>query len=129
MTLSCLQSFLIRLSSLCSRAVRRVLCFMINPDPVPLCVLPTQRSLLWPMMVCAGAERLRWSGPPNEREDDMKLITQFELARMSKPELQALFRTVSGAAETCSRGSRDRINALASLHNIRRELAMRFPKL
>ena len=55
----------------------------------------------------------------------MKLITQFELARMSKPELKALFKAVSGAAETCPRGSRECINALGSLQNIRRELAMR----
>ena len=55
----------------------------------------------------------------------MKLITQFELASMSKPELKALFKAVSGAADTCPHGTRERINALASLQNIRRELAMR----
>ncbi|MDF2365636.1 hypothetical protein [Sneathiella sp.] len=55
----------------------------------------------------------------------MKLITHFELARMSKPELQTLFRMVSGRVATYPQGSMERINALASLQNIQRELSMR----
>lgn len=55
----------------------------------------------------------------------MKLITQFELASMSKPGLRALVKAVSDTSETCPRGTRERINALTSLYNIRRELAMR----
>ena len=57
----------------------------------------------------------------------MKLITQFELARMSKPELQTLFRMVSGKVSTYPQGSMERFNAIASLQNIQRELKMRPP--
>ena len=55
----------------------------------------------------------------------MKLITRFDLASRSKPELHALHREVSNALARSAPGSADRCNALASLENIAAEIAVR----
>lgn len=58
----------------------------------------------------------------------MKLITHFELAALSVPELQSLHRKVEAAFTAAARGSTERMNAHASLQNIKRELALRLPR-
>lgn len=55
----------------------------------------------------------------------MKLITQFELAALSVPELRSLHRKVEAAFTAAARGSTERMNAHASLQNIKREIALR----
>jgi len=55
----------------------------------------------------------------------MKLITRFELAAKNTPELRALYRDVLNALACTNPGSPARRNALASLENIARELAVR----
>jgi hypothetical protein len=57
----------------------------------------------------------------------MNLITQTELARMSKGELHTLFRTVSDGVAALPPGSKERSIALATLQGIQRELATRAP--
>lgn len=57
----------------------------------------------------------------------MKLITQFELATMSVPEIRKLQHKVGQELATTLHGSRERLNGHASLLNIKRELAMRSP--
>lgn len=56
----------------------------------------------------------------------MKLTTRFELASKSTSELRALYRDIfnnlSGATQPF-----ERLNAIASLHNISCELASRSP--
>ncbi len=59
----------------------------------------------------------------------MKLITRFEAASRSNAELHALYREVFNAFATAPRGSQERSNALASLQNIKAELAVRLPGL
>jgi len=62
----------------------------------------------------------------NLKEDTMKLTIRFELASKSTSELRALYRMIfnalSGATEP-----QERLNAVASLQNIRAELADRAP--
>ena len=55
----------------------------------------------------------------------MKLITRFELASRSKPELHALYREVFNALVRSTPGSAPRRNCLASLENIAAEIAAR----
>lgn len=59
----------------------------------------------------------------------MKLITRFNAASLSTAELHALFREAFNALASAPRGSIERSNALASLHNIEAELARRPPGL
>lgn len=59
----------------------------------------------------------------------MKLITRFQAASRSTPELHALYREAFNAFAFAPRGSIERSNALASLHNIEAELAVRPPGL
>ena len=58
----------------------------------------------------------------------MKLITQFELAALSVPELHSLHRKVEAGFQATASGSTERMNALASLQNIKREIALRPPR-
>ncbi len=55
----------------------------------------------------------------------MRLITAYELAHRSERELAALVSQASGVLARSEPGSEDRRNALASLENIRRALALR----
>lgn len=76
--------------------------------------------------VCEGRKALNGSGPPdNQQEVTMKLITQFDAASRSTSELLALHAKAMLAFKSAARGSRVRRNALASLHNIEVELALR----
>lgn len=59
----------------------------------------------------------------------MKLITRFEAASRSTDELHALYRDAFNAFAFAPRGSLERMNALASLHTIETELAVRPPGL
>ena len=56
----------------------------------------------------------------------MKLTTRFELASKSTSELRALYRTIFNALSGCEQ-SQERLNAIASLQNIRAELCDRAP--
>ncbi|MEM6890342.1 MAG: hypothetical protein AAF636_19745 [Pseudomonadota bacterium] len=55
----------------------------------------------------------------------MKLITRFELANLSKPQLRGLLREAFNALARSEPDSLERRNALASLENIQTELAIR----
>lgn len=55
----------------------------------------------------------------------MKLITCFELASRSTPELHALYGQVFNAVAGCQADTPERRNGFATLANIRRELASR----
>lgn len=57
----------------------------------------------------------------------MKLITKFELTAKSDKELDALYRNVFNELARSNPDSHERRNALASLENIRNELASRAP--
>ncbi|WP_340149021.1 hypothetical protein [uncultured Sneathiella sp.] len=59
----------------------------------------------------------------------MKLITRFEAASRSTAELHALYREAFNSAASAQCGSQERDNALASLHSIKAELAVRSPGL
>ncbi len=55
----------------------------------------------------------------------MRLITKFELAAKSKTELYALLREAFNELARSEPNTPQRTNALASLDNIQRELALR----
>ncbi|WP_299680574.1 hypothetical protein [uncultured Roseobacter sp.] len=55
----------------------------------------------------------------------MRLITRFDLAKLSSAELHKLQRTTFGALVRSDFGTVTRRNALASLENIERELILR----
>lgn len=55
----------------------------------------------------------------------MRLITHFELAMRTAPELSALFAAVARELPRTRPGSPERRNALASLENIQRAQAIR----
>ena len=57
----------------------------------------------------------------------MKLVTRFELASKSTGELRGLYRDIFNALVGNDETSHERRNALASLENIRAELASRAP--
>jgi hypothetical protein len=59
----------------------------------------------------------------------MKLVTRFEAASRTTPELHGLHRQALEAFNTASRGSEERLAALASMVNIEAELQMRGPYL
>lgn len=58
-------------------------------------------------------------------EDDMRLITRFELATRTLSELQTLYRKIFNRLAASDAGTPARRNALASLENVRAELAQR----
>ena len=62
---------------------------------------------------------------PEQKEEEMKLISNHELLERSESELSALFRTVSEGLVRTRRGTPERRNALASLENIGRARAER----
>jgi len=65
------------------------------------------------------------SGVSNNKEEDMRLISNLELQERGESELSALFCTVSKGLVRTKRGSPERRNALASLENISRARAQR----
>lgn len=58
-------------------------------------------------------------------EDDMRLITRFELATRNLAELQLLYREIFNRLAASDAGTPARRNTLASLENVQRELAQR----
>lgn len=64
-------------------------------------------------------------GTYNEPENHMQLITRFELASYSNTELRGLYRKMFNDLAQSMPHSPQRRNALASLDNIRNELASR----
>ena len=56
----------------------------------------------------------------------MKLVTRFELAAKNENELHGLLREAFNALATSEPDSHQRDNALASIENIRNEIASRF---
>ena len=88
---------------------------------------PIHQRLHWAMDdVCEGRKALNGSGPPDtQQEVTMKLITRFDAASRSTPELLALHTETLRAFTSAARGSQERRDALASLHNIECELAVR----
>jgi hypothetical protein len=101
-----------------SSATVRLMCWRVTP---------IHQRLHWAMDdVCEGRKALNGSGPPdNQQEVTMRLITRFDVASRSTPELLALHTQALRAFTTAARGSQERSNALASLHNIETELAAR----
>lgn len=57
----------------------------------------------------------------------MKLVSRFAAASLSTAELRGLLRKAFTAAATVAHGSQEHRDALASMRNIREELAMRPP--
>jgi hypothetical protein len=57
---------------------------------------------------------------PRTEEENMKLISNYELQKRSAGELSALFCMVSKGLVRTKRGSPERRNSLASLENISR---------
>ena len=60
-----------------------------------------------------------------QQEDNMRLITRFDLASRSRDELRALFRQVTLDLNCSAANSSERRNALASLETIEAELRAR----
>jgi hypothetical protein len=87
----------------------------------------TRRSLFLPKIFVCWAERLRRSGPPEQTEETMNLITRFELASRKTSELYALRRTVFNDFARSKPGTLDRSIALASIENLNAEIAARPP--
>ena len=72
--------------------------------------------------VCLPGGRFLMKGPdergPEQKEEEMKLISNHELLERSESELSELFRAVSERLVRSERGSPERRNALVSLENI-----------
>jgi hypothetical protein len=64
-----------------------------------------------------------------QKEDDMKLVTQFKAATLSTVQLYGLRKEAFLAFTAAPRDSQDQRNALASMRNIENELAYRGPAL
>ena len=62
-----------------------------------------------------------------QKEDDMKLVTQFQAATLSTVQLYGLRKEAFLAFTAAPRDSQDQRNALASMLNIENELAYRGP--
>lgn len=78
--------------------------------------------------VCEGRKALSGLGPPTpEKEDDMKLITQFEAAKLSTVQLYGLRKEAFIALGASPKGSQSQRDALASMRSIENELAARGP--
>ena len=75
--------------------------------------------------MCAGAERLRWSGPPEMEDNPVTVITSYKLSYLSRGELHALQRLLHRHLFASEAGSAERRDTLASLENIQRELMRR----
>lgn len=56
-------------------------------------------------------------------EENMRVLTQCELARCTRPELAALLRRIAAELPSLKEGSADLRNAHINLQNIRRALA------
>lgn len=56
----------------------------------------------------------------------MKLITRYDLASKSDPELRGLYRKIFNALVQSTPDSAERRNALASLENLTREINQRY---
>lgn len=71
---------------------------------------------------CLPGGRFLMKGPdewgPEQKEEEMKLISSHELLERSESELSALFHAVSEGLVRTERESPERRNALASLENI-----------
>ncbi len=76
-------------------------------------------------MMGTGARKAPAVGASKTEEMTMKLLTRFDLASRSKPELHALHRAVFNALARSAPASAERRNALASLDNIAAEIAAR----
>jgi hypothetical protein len=61
------------------------------------------------------------SRPPT-KQDNMKLITRFELASKSTSELHVLYREVFNALVRSERETAERRNCLVSLENVQNEI-------
>ncbi|PJE26428.1 hypothetical protein [Pseudooceanicola antarcticus] len=57
----------------------------------------------------------------------MKLVTRFEAAALPTKELRGLYRQAFNAQALALPGSQNHQDALASMHNIEAELALRPP--
>ena len=65
----------------------------------------------------------------NKKEDQMRLITRFELATRTDDELHALLRQVFNAVAMAQPNSFEQVQATASLQNIQNELTSRTLRL
>ena len=78
---------------------------------------------------CLPGGRFLMKGPdergPEQKEENMRLISNLELQQRSESELSALFCTVSKGLVRTERESPERRNSLASLENISRARAER----
>lgn len=75
-------------------------------------------------MWSASARKAPLGGSETE-EENMRLISNFELQKRSECELSALFCRVSKDLVRTKRGTPEQRNALASLENISRALVAR----
>lgn len=64
-----------------------------------------------------------------QKEDDMKLVTQFQAAKLSTVQLYGLRKEAFIAFTAAPLDSQDQRNALASMQAIENELAYRGPAL
>jgi len=74
-----------------------------------------------------GPERFGASLKP--KEDDMKLVSRFEAATLSTPELYGLRKEAFIAFTAAPRGSQEQREALVTMRTIEDELATRAPGL
>jgi hypothetical protein len=109
-----IESMFMRFSS----ATVRLMCWRLTP---------IHQRLHWAMDdVCEGRKALNGSGPPDtQQEVTMRLITRFDAASCSTPELLALHTEALRAFATAARGSQERRDALVSLESIEVVLSTR----
>jgi len=82
------------------------------------------------MMMGAGPKGPeRFGASLKLKEDDMKLVSRFEAATLSTPELYGLRKEAFIAFTAAPRGSKEQREALVTMRTIEDELATRAPGL
>lgn len=96
-------------------------CFTVRFSP------PPPVAFLTGEYVSAEPRKAPVVGASEKTENHMRLITRFELASRSEPELRGLYRQIFNQMACLPCNSQERENALDSLQNIQNELASRRP--
>ena len=95
-----------------SVATARLMCWHVTPIP---------QRLNWAMdHVCEGRKALNGSGPPDtQQEVTMRLITSFEAASRSMPELLAIHTEALRAFASAARGSQERSTSCTPVRSLK----------
>jgi len=87
----------------------------------------TDHPDLSPLMFCVRSQKGSGGRGLLQTEETMKLITQFELTKLSTNQLHSLYRDTFNALCGCKPHSAEQRTCLASLKNLEDEINSRMP--